>query len=48
MILRKRWLAKFVSESVLGAGAIRTKFAYEDCVDMRFTERVLREDKRDD
>jgi hypothetical protein len=29
---------------MLGAGAIRTRFAYEDCVDARFAERVLRED----
>jgi hypothetical protein len=31
--------------AVLGAGAIRTRFAYEDyCMDTRFAEQVLRED----
>jgi hypothetical protein len=29
---------------MLAAGAIGTCFAYEDCVDMRFAEQVLRED----
>ena len=29
---------------MLGAGAIRTRLTYEDCVDMRFAEQVVRED----
>jgi hypothetical protein len=29
---------------MLAAGAIRTRFAYEDCVDMRFADQVVRED----
>jgi len=31
-------------DAMLAAGAIRTRFAYEDCVDMRFAEQVVRED----
>lgn len=27
----------------LAAGAIQSRFAYEDCVDMRFAEQVVRE-----
>jgi NitT/TauT family transport system substrate-binding protein len=35
---------EWLRDAMLGAGAIRTRFAYEDCVDMRFAEQVLRED----
>jgi NitT/TauT family transport system substrate-binding protein len=35
---------EWLRDAMLAAGAIRTKFAYEDCVDMRFAEQVLRED----
>jgi len=35
---------EWLRDAMLAAGAIHTCFAYEDCVDMRFAERVLRED----
>ncbi|MGH8642786.1 MAG: ABC transporter substrate-binding protein [Burkholderiales bacterium] len=35
---------EWLRDAMLGAGAIRTRFTYEDCVDMRFAEHVLRED----
>ncbi|OGA25333.1 MAG: hypothetical protein A3I02_00625 [Betaproteobacteria bacterium RIFCSPLOWO2_02_FULL_67_26] len=35
---------EWLRDAMLGAGAIRTRFAYEDCVDMRFAEQVARED----
>ena len=35
---------EWLRDAMLGAGAIRTRFAYEDCVDTRFAEQVLRED----
>ncbi|HSC96151.1 MAG TPA: ABC transporter substrate-binding protein [Burkholderiales bacterium] len=35
---------EWLRDAMLGAGAIRTRFRYEDCVDMRFAEQVLRED----
>jgi NitT/TauT family transport system substrate-binding protein len=35
---------EWLRDAMLAAGAIRTRFSYEDCVDMRFAERVLRED----
>jgi NitT/TauT family transport system substrate-binding protein len=35
---------EWLRDAMLAAGAIRTRFAYEDCVDMRFAERVVRED----
>lgn len=35
---------EWLRDAMLGAGAIRTRFTYEDCVDMRFAEQVLRED----
>jgi hypothetical protein len=35
---------EWLRDAMLGAGAIRTRFSYEDCVDMRFAEQVLRED----
>jgi NitT/TauT family transport system substrate-binding protein len=35
---------EWLRDAMLAAGAIRTRFAYEDCVDMRFAEQVLRED----
>jgi NitT/TauT family transport system substrate-binding protein len=31
-------------DAMLGAGVIRTRFAYEQCVDARFAEEVMRED----
>jgi NitT/TauT family transport system substrate-binding protein len=34
---------EFLRDAMLGAGAIRTRFTYEDCVDMRFAEQVMRE-----
>jgi NitT/TauT family transport system substrate-binding protein len=42
-ILQREGL-EWLRDAMLGAGAIRTRFAYEDCVDMRFAEQVLRED----
>ena len=42
-ILRREGL-EWLRDAMLGAGAIRTRFAYEDCVDMRFAEQVMRED----
>jgi NitT/TauT family transport system substrate-binding protein len=35
---------EWLRDAMLAAGAIRTRFAYEDCVDMRFAEQVRRED----
>ncbi|MBM3357050.1 MAG: ABC transporter substrate-binding protein [Betaproteobacteria bacterium] len=35
---------EWLRDAMLGAGAIRTRFAYEDCVDMRFAEQAVRED----
>jgi NitT/TauT family transport system substrate-binding protein len=35
---------EWLRDAMLAAGAIRTRFAYEDCVDMRFAEQVVRED----
>jgi NitT/TauT family transport system substrate-binding protein len=35
---------EWLRDAMLEAGAIRTRFRYEDCVDMRFAEQVLRED----
>jgi NitT/TauT family transport system substrate-binding protein len=35
---------EWLRDAMLAAGAIRTRFAYEDCVDMRFAEQVMRED----
>jgi NitT/TauT family transport system substrate-binding protein len=35
---------EWLRDAMLAAGAIRTRFAYEDCVDTRFAERVVRED----
>jgi NitT/TauT family transport system substrate-binding protein len=35
---------EWLRDAMLGAGAIRTRFAYEGCVDMRFAEQVMRED----
>jgi NitT/TauT family transport system substrate-binding protein len=37
---------EWLRDAMLAAGAIRTRFAYEDCVDMRFAEQVVREDPR--
>jgi NitT/TauT family transport system substrate-binding protein len=34
---------EWLRDAMLGAGAIRTRFAYEDCVDLRFAERAVRE-----
>ena len=35
---------EWLRDAMLAAGAIKTRFAYEDCVDMRFAEQVLRQD----
>ena len=35
---------EWLRDAMLGAGAIRTRFACEDCADMRFAEQVVRED----
>ena len=35
---------EWLRDAMLAAGAIKTCFAYEDCVDMRFAEQVMRED----
>jgi NitT/TauT family transport system substrate-binding protein len=35
---------EWLRDAMLASGAIRTRFAYEDCVDMRFAEQVVRED----
>jgi NitT/TauT family transport system substrate-binding protein len=42
-ILQREGL-EWLRDAMLAAGAIGTCFAYEDCVDTRFAERVLRED----
>ncbi|HKU47448.1 MAG TPA: ABC transporter substrate-binding protein, partial [Burkholderiales bacterium] len=34
---------EWLRDAMLAAGAIRTRFAYEDCTDMRFAEQVVRE-----
>lgn len=35
---------EWLRDAILAAGAIKTRLAYEDCTDMRFAERVVRED----
>jgi NitT/TauT family transport system substrate-binding protein len=35
---------EWLRDAMLAAGAIKTRFAYEDCVDMRFAEKVRREE----
>jgi len=35
---------EWLRDAMLAAGAIRARFTYEDCVDMRFAEQVVRED----
>jgi NitT/TauT family transport system substrate-binding protein len=35
---------EWLRDAMLSAGAIRTRLAYEDCVDMRFVEQVTHED----
>ena len=35
---------EWLRDAMLAAGAIRTRFTYEDCVEMRFAEQVVRED----
>jgi NitT/TauT family transport system substrate-binding protein len=42
-ILQREGL-EWLRDAMLGAGAIKTRFAYEDCVDMRFAEQVVAED----
>jgi len=44
-VLRREGL-EWLRDAMLAAGAIRTRFAYEDCVDMRFAEQAVREDPR--
>jgi NitT/TauT family transport system substrate-binding protein len=44
-VLRREGL-EWLRDAMLAAGAIRTRFAYEDCVDMRYAEQVVREDPR--
>ena len=34
---------EWLRDAMLAAGAIRTRFAYEDCTEMRFAEQVMRE-----
>lgn len=34
---------EWLRDAMLGAGSIKTRFAYEDCVDMRFAQQVVRE-----
>lgn len=41
-VLQRRGL-EWLRDAMLGAGAIRTRFSYEDCVDTRFAERAKRE-----
>ena len=41
-ILQRKGL-EWLRDAMLASGAIRTRFAYEDCVDMRFAEQVVRE-----
>jgi NitT/TauT family transport system substrate-binding protein len=36
----------WLRDAMLAAGAIKTRFAYEDCVDLRFAGQVVREDPR--
>lgn len=35
---------EWLRDAMLAAGAIKTRFAYEDCTDMRYAEQVVRED----
>jgi NitT/TauT family transport system substrate-binding protein len=35
---------EWLRDAMLAAGHIKTRFSYEDCVDMRFAEQVVRED----
>jgi NitT/TauT family transport system substrate-binding protein len=35
---------EWLRDAMLASGAIRTRFAHEDCADMRFAEQVVRED----
>ena len=35
---------EWLRDAMLASGAIKTRFAYEDCVDVRFAEQVIRED----
>jgi NitT/TauT family transport system substrate-binding protein len=44
-VLRREGL-EWLRDAMLAAGAIRTRFTYEDCVDMRFAEQAVREDPR--
>jgi hypothetical protein len=34
---------EWLRDAMLAAGAIKTRFAYEECADMRFAEQVVRE-----
>ena len=45
-VLQKEGL-EWLRDAMLAAGAIKTRFAYEDCVDMRFAEQVVKEDPPD-
>ena len=42
-ILQREGL-EWLRDAMLASGAIKTRFAYDDCVDMRFAEQVVRED----
>lgn len=44
--IQQREGLEWLRDAMLAAGAIKTRFAYEDCVDMRFAEQVMREDPR--
>jgi hypothetical protein len=35
---------EWLRDAMLAAGYIKTRLAYEDCVDMRFAQQVVRED----
>lgn len=42
--LMRREGLEWLRDAMLAAGYIRTRLAYEDCVDMRFAEQAMRED----
>lgn len=44
--LLQRQGLEWLRDAMLASGAIRTRFAYEDCVDMRFAEQVVRENPK--
>jgi hypothetical protein len=42
-VLQRQGL-EWLRDAMLAAGAIHTRFAYEDCADKQFAERVVREE----